>query len=116
MTSSCLMHAFIYEYLGHDVPVHFKHVHPLLDVHLDVPVALDVTAHSLVVAKLDQTDLGEGHVGAEDAENPVRHLGEHHGELDGEARDPCCPEGGGDRAETIFCRAHFVCGLVPLLF
>ena len=109
------MDVFIYKYLGHDVSVHFKHVDPLLDVHLDVSVALDVAAHSLVVAEFDQTDLGESHVGAEDAENPVRHLGEHHGELDGEARDPCCPEGGGGR-ETFDCGAHFVCGLVPLLF
>ena len=99
------------EYLGHDVPVHFKHVHPLLDVHLDVSVRLDVAAHGLVVAEFHQTDLREGHVRAEDAQDPVRHLGEHHGKLDGEARDPCGPEGGGG-AGALECGAHRHCAII----
>ena len=80
-------------YLSHDISVHFKHVHPLLNVHLNVSVHLDVAAHGLIVTQLHQTDLGERHVGAEDTEDPMRHLGEHHRELDSEARDPCQPEG-----------------------
>ena len=60
----------------------------ILDTHLNVWVDLDVSTHGFIVAELQQADLGEGEVGAEDTEDPVRHLGEHDRHLDGEGRQP----------------------------
>ena len=55
---------------------------------------LDVSTHSLVVAQLQQTNLGDGEISAENTQDPVRHLGEHHRDLDGEGGHPGDKEAG----------------------
>ena len=71
----------------------------ILDIHLNVWVDLDVSTHGLIVAELQKADLGEGEVGAEDADDPVRHPGEHQRQLDGEGRQP-------GQATALFPHSH----------
>ena len=68
----------------------------------------DVITNGLIQSQFHQADFGQCHIGSENSGDSVRHLGEHHGELDGEAGEPGDPEQFGEELLHLVLLLSFV--------